>query len=77
MIIDQSDKSTNTPNNVHLTMDDLHDEFFRKYSTPNHGLSPRGIRQLPEPQPKPICMWKKLYDEFQAKREARLAKNIQ
>lgn len=62
---------TKTPNGVRFTMDDFHKEFNSKYATTNHGLIPSSNRLLADAAPKPDCVWKKLYDEFQAKRAAK------
>lgn len=79
LFIDRADKTaaqtteepTKTPNGVRFTMDDFHKEFNSKYATTNHGLIPSSSRLLADAPPKPDCMWKRLFDEFQAKRAAK------
>lgn len=66
-----------TPNNVRFTLDDFHLEFLNKYASWNHGLHPTNNRQLAEPLQNSVFKWEKLFDEFQAKRKAKQAKNAQ
>lgn len=59
--------------NKQPTMQEMHDEFVKKFDTPNRGLKrgmERPIQQYSAPQQP---HWKQLFEEFQAKSAARKA----
>lgn len=49
------------------TMDDMHHELSEKFNSPERGLRPSTNRQLPEPQPKPLSEFQKIYNEIKTK----------
>lgn len=63
----------NDSNESNVTMDDLHFEFRGKYNSPNRGLKPVSVRQLPEAQPKPTSQFQLIYNEFLEKLAAKKA----
>lgn len=57
-----------------ITLDDMHAELATKYGSYNRGLRPVQERQMPEPLPIKTPECKKIFEEFMAKVQAKLAK---
>lgn len=66
------EKPNQFDNEKKLTMDDLHIEFNKKYSSPNRGLKSNFPRQLPKLQPQ-LSECQKIYNELNAKLAAKRA----
>lgn len=74
MFVDQAERRMETAKKK-STMDDFHLEFAAKFNAPNHGLKPSANRLLRQVKPKDVPKSQKIFDEFQAKLQARYAKN--
>lgn len=60
-------------NRHHVTLDDMHSEFNRKYYSPNRGLKPCNARELREPPNKQLSEFQKISMEMKAKIDAKNA----
>lgn len=56
------------------TMQEMHDEFLAKCSTPNRGLKSGSERQVSGAKFQQPPIWKAIFDEFQAKCAAKKSK---
>lgn len=57
-----------------VTMQEMHDEFLAKCSTPNRGLKSGSERQVSGAKFQQPPVWREIFDEFQAKCAAKKLK---
>lgn len=70
----ESNSWSNNKDRKKATMDDMHLELAKMYSSPKRGLKLSTNRQLPELQPQPLSDFQKMANELKAKVEAKKVK---